>query len=121
MKRCQEYMKALESERKKIQVFERELPLCLELVTQAIEGCKHQMCGPTTEYWVLWDRSVLTGMVLRLVVCDGVKQKQRGKDGMRKLVREVAGGRRLLPANSYHTYLWSEIDRWSDPAVPVEK
>ncbi|KAI7749699.1 hypothetical protein M8C21_008919 [Ambrosia artemisiifolia] len=50
MKRCQEYMKALESERRKIQVFERELPLCLELVTQAIEGCRQQMCGTTTDY-----------------------------------------------------------------------
>ena len=36
MQRCREYMEALESERKKIQVFERELPLCLELVTQGM-------------------------------------------------------------------------------------
>lgn len=51
MQRCREYMEALESERKKIQVFERELPLCLELVTQAIEGCKQQMSGTTTDYF----------------------------------------------------------------------
>jgi hypothetical protein len=31
-----EYVDALEKERTKIQVFERELPLCLELVTQGI-------------------------------------------------------------------------------------
>lgn len=36
MERCKEYMEALETERKKIQVFERELPLCLELVTQGM-------------------------------------------------------------------------------------
>ena len=36
MQRCREYMEALETERRKIQVFERELPLCLELVTQGI-------------------------------------------------------------------------------------
>ncbi|CAI9263969.1 unnamed protein product [Lactuca saligna] len=51
MQRCREYMEALESERRKIQVFERELPLCLELVTQAIEGCKQQMSGTTTDYF----------------------------------------------------------------------
>ncbi|KAF8040219.1 hypothetical protein BT93_B2451 [Corymbia citriodora subsp. variegata] len=37
------YMEALEEERRKIQVFERELPLCLELVIQAIERCKQQL------------------------------------------------------------------------------
>ncbi|PIA63553.1 hypothetical protein AQUCO_00201118v1 [Aquilegia coerulea] len=35
--RCEDYMEALEEERHKIQVFHRELPLCLELVTQGIE------------------------------------------------------------------------------------
>ncbi|XP_076910920.1 transcription factor HHO2-like [Bidens hawaiensis] len=50
MQRCQEYMKALESERTKIQVFQRELPLCLYLVTQAIEGCRRQLSGTTSDY-----------------------------------------------------------------------
>ncbi|CAK7326527.1 unnamed protein product [Dovyalis caffra] len=48
--RCHEYVEALEEERRKIQVFERELPLCLELVTQAIEACKRELSGTTTEY-----------------------------------------------------------------------
>ncbi|XP_031478311.1 transcription factor HHO3-like [Nymphaea colorata] len=43
MGRCQEYIDALEEERKKIQVFQRELPLCLQLVTQAIEACRQQL------------------------------------------------------------------------------
>lgn len=34
IQRCHEYVKALKEEQKKIQVFQRELPLCLELVTQ---------------------------------------------------------------------------------------
>ncbi|KAK4753528.1 hypothetical protein SAY87_001632 [Trapa incisa] len=42
------YMEALEEERRKIQVFHRELPLCLFLVTQAIEECKHQLSETTT-------------------------------------------------------------------------
>ncbi|KAF8752715.1 hypothetical protein HU200_011900 [Digitaria exilis] len=42
-RRCREYLLALEEERRKIQVFKRELPLCLELVTQTIEGMKSQM------------------------------------------------------------------------------
>ncbi|XVF43007.1 hypothetical protein PTKIN_Ptkin02bG0005700 [Pterospermum kingtungense] len=52
MRRCHEYVEALEEERRKIQVFERELPLCLELVTQAIEACKREISGgsTTTEY-----------------------------------------------------------------------
>ncbi|XAR55840.1 hypothetical protein NMG60_11036054 [Bertholletia excelsa] len=47
MQRCREYIEALEEERRKIQVFQRELPLSLELVTQAIEACKQQMSGAT--------------------------------------------------------------------------
>lgn len=50
MERCQQYIDALEEERKKIQVFSRELPLCLELVIQAIETYKQQLSGTTTEY-----------------------------------------------------------------------
>ncbi|KAI3516765.1 hypothetical protein L1887_15777 [Cichorium endivia] len=45
MLKCQEYVEALEEERRKIRVFERELPLCLELVSQAIERCRQQMSG----------------------------------------------------------------------------
>ncbi|KAI7758167.1 hypothetical protein M8C21_033909 [Ambrosia artemisiifolia] len=43
VKKCQEYVEALEEELRKIQVFERELPLCLELVSQAIERCRKEM------------------------------------------------------------------------------
>ncbi|KAL6577695.1 transcription factor [Orobanche minor] len=49
MRRCRDYIQDLEEERRKIQVFQRELPLCLELVTQAIESCKQQLSGTTTE------------------------------------------------------------------------
>ncbi|KAG8366574.1 hypothetical protein BUALT_Bualt17G0094100 [Buddleja alternifolia] len=49
MQRCHDYIHALEEERRKIQVFERELPLCLELVTQAIEACKQQLSGTCSE------------------------------------------------------------------------
>ncbi|WOK97712.1 Myb family transcription factor EFM-like [Canna indica] len=41
--RCHEYIGALEEERKKIEVFQRELPLCLQLITQAIESVKGQL------------------------------------------------------------------------------
>lgn len=50
MQRCHEYVEALEEEKRKIQVFQRELPLCLELVTQAIEACRRELSGTTTEY-----------------------------------------------------------------------
>ncbi|XWS23276.1 hypothetical protein CRYUN_Cryun29cG0107500 [Craigia yunnanensis] len=52
MRRCHEYMEALEEERRKIQVFQRELPLCLELVTQAIEARKKEISegSTTTDY-----------------------------------------------------------------------
>ncbi|CAA2977571.1 transcription factor HHO3-like [Olea europaea subsp. europaea] len=50
MQRSQDYIQALEEERRKIQVFHRELPICLELVTQAIETRKQQLSGKTTEY-----------------------------------------------------------------------
>ncbi|XP_074309438.1 transcription factor HHO2 [Silene latifolia] len=48
MQKCQEYVHGLEEEKKKIQVFKRELPLCLELVTQAIEACRRQLSGTST-------------------------------------------------------------------------
>ncbi|KAJ4909734.1 myb-like transcription factor family protein [Raphanus sativus] len=48
MQRCHEYVEALEEEQKKIQVFQRELPLCLELVTQAIEACRKELSSTST-------------------------------------------------------------------------
>lgn len=36
MQRCLKYVESLEEEHRKIQVFQRELPLCLELVSQGI-------------------------------------------------------------------------------------
>ncbi|KAK7268385.1 hypothetical protein RIF29_21083 [Crotalaria pallida] len=45
-----DYIQALEEERCKIQVFSKELPLSLELITQAIEACRQQVSGTTTEY-----------------------------------------------------------------------
>ncbi|KAK4479872.1 hypothetical protein RD792_015416 [Penstemon davidsonii] len=48
--RDQDYIQDLEEERRKIQVFQRELPLCLELITQAIETCKQQLSGKTAEF-----------------------------------------------------------------------
>ncbi|CAL9059129.1 transcription factor NIGT1-like isoform X2 [Musa acuminata AAA Group] len=54
--RCQDCIRALEEERKKIKAFQRELPLCLHLVTRAIESVRHVMGddekvnhGPVTE------------------------------------------------------------------------
>lgn len=44
-----DYILALEQEKKKIQVFPRDLPLSLELVTQAIETCKQQLFGTQSE------------------------------------------------------------------------
>ncbi|XP_020881607.1 transcription factor HHO1 isoform X1 [Arabidopsis lyrata subsp. lyrata] len=46
--RCCEFIEALEEERRKINVFQREFPLCLELVTQAIEAYKREISGTTT-------------------------------------------------------------------------
>ncbi|XP_020198678.1 transcription factor NIGT1 [Aegilops tauschii subsp. strangulata] len=48
-RRLQDYLLALEEERRKIHVFQRELPLCLDLVTQTIEGMKSQMGGAASE------------------------------------------------------------------------
>ncbi|OIV90571.1 hypothetical protein TanjilG_19207 [Lupinus angustifolius] len=45
-----DYIQALEQERCKIQVFSKELPLSLDLITQAIEACRQQLSGTTTEY-----------------------------------------------------------------------
>ncbi|KAL1807776.1 hypothetical protein ACET3Z_024766 [Daucus carota] len=42
MQKSLDYIESLEEERRKIQVFQRELPLCLELVSQAIEKCKKE-------------------------------------------------------------------------------
>ncbi|KAK1416164.1 hypothetical protein QVD17_31952 [Tagetes erecta] len=47
VRRYKEYIAALDEELKKIQVFERELPLCLQLVSQAIERCRQQMSSLT--------------------------------------------------------------------------
>lgn len=44
--RSLEYIECLEEERRKIQVFQRELPLCLDLVSQAIETCRKEISFP---------------------------------------------------------------------------
>ncbi|GAB2296229.1 transcription factor [Dionaea muscipula] len=49
LQKCNEYIEALEQERQKILVFQRELPLCLQLVTQALDACKQQLRGTGTE------------------------------------------------------------------------
>ncbi|CAL9115785.1 transcription factor NIGT1-like [Musa acuminata AAA Group] len=56
---CHDYIRALEEERKKIEVFQRELPLCLKLVTHAIESVRQQMSdgervsnGPVLEEFI---------------------------------------------------------------------
>ncbi|KAJ8448227.1 hypothetical protein Cgig2_025151 [Carnegiea gigantea] len=54
MQKCQEYMQALEEERRKIQVFQRELPLCLELVTQEQTTSSD---GPVLEEFIPLKRS----------------------------------------------------------------
>ncbi|CAL9762661.1 unnamed protein product [Musa acuminata subsp. burmannicoides] len=41
--RCHDCIRALEEERRKIEAFQRELPLCLQLVTRAIECVREQM------------------------------------------------------------------------------
>ncbi|CAH8358524.1 unnamed protein product [Eruca vesicaria subsp. sativa] len=43
IQRCQEYIESLEEEQKKIQVFKKELPLCLLLVTQAIDSYRKEL------------------------------------------------------------------------------
>ncbi|KAJ9554097.1 hypothetical protein OSB04_018142 [Centaurea solstitialis] len=43
VEKMQQYIDALEEEGRKIRVFERELPLCLDLVSKAIERCRQQM------------------------------------------------------------------------------
>lgn len=48
-RRLGDYLLALEEERRKIHVFQRELPLCLDLVTQTIEGMKSQIGGAASE------------------------------------------------------------------------
>ncbi|KFK44548.1 hypothetical protein AALP_AA1G271100 [Arabis alpina] len=41
--RCHQFVVALEEEQKKIHAFQRELPLCLQLVTLAIESCRKEL------------------------------------------------------------------------------
>ncbi|KAK4762423.1 hypothetical protein SAY86_008191 [Trapa natans] len=43
--KMESYVEALEEERRKVLVFQRELPLSLELVTQAIAACKQQLAA----------------------------------------------------------------------------
>ncbi|XP_051122154.1 transcription factor HHO3-like [Andrographis paniculata] len=53
-KKCEDYVKALEAERSKIQDCESELSFSLELLTQAIEACKlQQLSGTTAEHNLL--------------------------------------------------------------------
>ncbi|XP_022971764.1 transcription factor HHO3-like [Cucurbita maxima] len=44
-----DFAHTLEQERRKVLMFQRELPLCLELVTRAIDCCRHHVSESTTE------------------------------------------------------------------------
>ncbi|KAL9274974.1 Transcription factor HHO3-like protein [Drosera capensis] len=48
LQKCRDYIEALELERQKILVFQRELPLCLELVTKTLEAYKQQLLETAT-------------------------------------------------------------------------
>ncbi|XP_022139423.1 transcription factor HHO3-like [Momordica charantia] len=43
-----DYAESLEHERRKVLMFQRELPLCLDLVTQAIDYCRQQLSETAT-------------------------------------------------------------------------
>lgn len=60
MQRCHDYIEALEEERRKIQVFQRELPLCLELVSQ---GIPHLSLFLPYFFFSVLDFEVLSGCV----------------------------------------------------------
>lgn len=64
MQNCQGYIEALEEERRKVQVFERELPLCLELVNH---GEEHKSNFTFISYVIFfWECEILKGSVLGL-------------------------------------------------------
>ncbi|XP_038885697.1 transcription factor HHO3-like [Benincasa hispida] len=44
-----DFAETLEQERRKVIMFQRELPLCLQLVSHAIDCCRQQLSGTTTE------------------------------------------------------------------------
>ncbi|KAJ3692361.1 hypothetical protein LUZ60_012711 [Juncus effusus] len=54
-----DYLQKLEDERKKIQVFQRELPLCLQLVSQTIENVRSQIESMASEEETVSDGPVL--------------------------------------------------------------
>ncbi|KAL0737541.1 hypothetical protein Bca4012_013751 [Brassica carinata] len=54
--KCCEYIEALEEERRKINVFQRELPLCLELVTQGIDFVDKNMKSEWLKSVQLWNQ-----------------------------------------------------------------
>ncbi|EHA8591586.1 Transcription factor HHO2 [Cocos nucifera] len=74
-RRCQEYVEALEEERRKIQVFQRELPLCLQLVTQAIESIRMQM-GSSEE--TVTDEPVLEEFISLKPTSSSIEEEKGG-------------------------------------------
>ncbi|CAF2063072.1 hypothetical protein HID58_072783 [Brassica napus] len=89
MQRCHEYAEALKEEQKKIQVFQRELPLCLELVTQAIEACKKELSvtSTTSERYSEQTASVCGGPVLEEFI--QIKKSNNEENGEHESPREV--------------------------------
>eukprot|EP00250_Pteridium_aquilinum_P012519 c20772_g1_i1 orf=415-1974(+) len=53
MNRLEDFVSALEEERRKIDAFRRELPLCMQLLHDAIESYKEKLsvCKPSTQRW----------------------------------------------------------------------
>ncbi|GAB2280101.1 transcription factor, variant 2 [Dionaea muscipula] len=78
LQKCNEYIEALEQERQKILVFQRELPLCLQLVTQG-KLLRNQTNNPPPPFHVS-PPFALNGSVLLFLfsALDACKQQLRG-------------------------------------------
>ncbi|RLN07867.1 uncharacterized protein C2845_PM11G20690 [Panicum miliaceum] len=98
-RRCREYLLALEEERRKIQVFQRELPLCLDLVTQTIEGVRSQMDGAGSEETVSDHGPVLEELMplKPSLSLSSEEHESGGGAGRREEAAETPGGRSPPP------------------------
>ncbi|CAK9212056.1 unnamed protein product [Sphagnum troendelagicum] len=91
IRRIEEYLQALEDERRKIEAFKRELPLCMQLLEETIESSKEQLAEngvlPTTQLpvgaAVVSSPSRLRGlefMPLKAQAWERQQQKDEGDD-----------------------------------------
>ncbi|WOK93385.1 hypothetical protein Cni_G02082 [Canna indica] len=116
LQNCSDYVHALEEERKKIKMFQRELPLCLQLVYEAIESVRQQI----DDHPMLRDddRPVLEEFIPLKPTSTSLEERTISIKEAKKSSSEAAGTNKKLDW-LHCVQLWNQDSKEPPKLIPV--